>query len=53
MHLAFGLRFDLPFYSLNANTTYTTYAPGTTTGSASSQSSFYYAPLSIEARLTF
>jgi hypothetical protein len=52
MHLAFGLRFDLPFYSLNQSG-YQSY-PATGTGSsAPPQGSFYYAPLSLEARLTF
>ncbi len=53
-HLAFGLRLDVPFYQLNATggtTTATGYGTGQPQSSAPSQ--MYYAPLSLETRLTF
>jgi len=54
-HLAFGARLDLPFYALNM-TSYqesvpNNYSYGTTVSPTSP--TYYYAPLSIEARLTF
>jgi hypothetical protein len=54
-HLAFGARLDLPFYSLN-NEQFYSYATGGTTNPptpTSAPSTFYYAPLSLEVRLTF
>jgi hypothetical protein len=56
-HLAFGLRFDLPFFELNnrANSQniggYMT--PNVTPAGSTGPSVWYYAPLSLEARLTF
>ena len=46
-HLALGARLDLPFFELNGSTGITAL------GAPVSTSSLYYAPLSIEARLTF
>jgi hypothetical protein len=55
-HLALGARLDVPFFSLNNSySTPGTYVPGGTyTPPASTgPSTFYYAPLSLEVRLTF
>jgi hypothetical protein len=51
-HLAFGARLDLPFYSLKDQNYY---YPGISTQGAppAPPSSIYYAPLSLEIRLTF
>lgn len=51
-HLALGLRLDLPFYALNNNGE-SNYSPATGTYTTTSQQTLYYAPLSIEMRLTF
>lgn len=51
-HLALGARFDLPFYSLgNSYTVDDCVGYGCT--SSSYNSKYYYAPLTIETRLTF
>ena len=59
-HLAFGARLDLPFFSLNDNLSSTTFnssgnttPAGSTTTTTPHVSSLYYAPLSLELRLTF
>jgi hypothetical protein len=49
-HLALGGRLDLPFFTLDTHST-TGASPGVS--AAASKSSFYYAPLSLELRLTF
>lgn len=58
-HLALGVRLDLPFYALNMNPDYSSYSasapgygPAGTTAPATSPT-YYYAPLSLEARITF
>jgi hypothetical protein len=54
-HLAVGVRLDLPFFALNNQTQYDgtggTYCTGTC--GVTSPSSYYYAPVSLEMRLTF
>jgi hypothetical protein len=53
-HLAFGARLDLPFYSVKDDSSY--YAGFSTQGVPTPPpppSSIYYAPLSLEIRLTF
>jgi hypothetical protein len=54
-HLAFGARVDLPFYALNTNYSgsYYNYSTGTYTNPPSVPTSMYYAPISLEMRLTF
>lgn len=57
-HLAIGARLDLPFFALNNNgenlNNGTTYVNGVATTTSTPQSSnYYYAPLSLEMRLTF
>ncbi|MDP9149776.1 MAG: hypothetical protein M3O36_07560, partial [Myxococcota bacterium] len=61
-HLALGARLDLPFYALNNNSGYPGYSypppPNNPAGYGSAPAnpgpnSIYYAPLSIEMRLTF
>jgi hypothetical protein len=47
-HLALGLRCDLPFFSLNNE-----YGGYTAPGASTPASSYYYAPVSLELRLTF
>jgi hypothetical protein len=52
-HLALGVRLDVPFFVLrNSYATVGEYAPGVTSVAAG-PSTFYYAPLSLELRLTF
>lgn len=51
-HLALGARLDLPFFALNQGTS-TNYNSGTGAYTTSPAKSFYYAPLSLELRLTF
>jgi hypothetical protein len=54
-HLAVGARLDLPFFALNDQTSYYTPAGSYCNGgcNASAPSNYYYAPLSLEMRLTF
>jgi len=56
-HLALGVRLDLPFYALNMNPNYSSYnydpVTGTTNTTAPTSPTYYYAPLSLEARITF
>jgi hypothetical protein len=54
-HLAFGARVDLPFFALNTNYSgsYVTPAGGTYTSAPSVPTTMYYAPISLEMRLTF
>jgi hypothetical protein len=55
-HLAFGARLDLPFFSVRSqnNYYYSGYSPTPGTPQpAPAPSSIYYAPLSLEIRLTF
>ncbi len=54
-HLALGARLDLPFYALNTTAINGgTYVPSTTpSGPVNAASTYYYAPLSLEMRLTF
>jgi hypothetical protein len=49
-HLSLGARLDVPFFALNTTGGYTSY-PATTAAPAST--SYFYAPLSLELRLTF
>jgi hypothetical protein len=48
-HLALGARIDVPFFALNP----TGYIANTPSGAAALAGSYYYAPLSLEMRLTF
>jgi hypothetical protein len=50
-HLALGVRVDLPFFALNDQAGSS--GPGLTASSPNPPSSLYYAPVSVEARLTF
>lgn len=55
-HLAFGVRLDLPFYALNMSGDPTNFygnANGTGGTNAPASPTYYYAPLSVEARITF
>ncbi|HEX8790713.1 MAG TPA: hypothetical protein VF765_07160, partial [Polyangiaceae bacterium] len=56
-HLAVGARLDLPFYAFQNRTDYVSSycAYGSTCPGAGSSSpvSFYYAPVSLEMRMTF
>lgn len=52
-HLAFGARLDLPFFALSGNDDVALDSSGYGSRSTPARSSFYYAPLSLEARLTF
>ena len=56
-HLAFGARLDLPFYSLQNNFSNIAPAPTPLDGTASAPQlvigKLYYAPLSLEVRVTF
>lgn len=54
-HLSVGARLDLPFFSINDNGFESCpLAPNTfSTTTCGGQSAYYYAPLSIELRLTF
>jgi hypothetical protein len=56
-HLALGARLDLPFYALNMNQSYNysgcAYNACTPTSTAPASPTYYYAPLSLEARITF
>ena len=52
-HLAFGARFDLPFYSLTNNYYSSEITSNGSYSSTSYSSKYYYAPLSLEVRLTF
>ncbi len=51
-HLSVGARLDVPFFALNNNSG-ETYNPATGSYAASTPSSYFYAPLSLEVRLTF
>ncbi len=51
-HLSLGVRADLPFYSLTADTSYDPYAGGGAT-TPTNTSSLYYVPISINATFTF
>ena len=51
-HLALGLRLDLPFFALNGSTN-EVYNASTGTYTTPPSSTFYYAPVSLEMRLTF
>jgi hypothetical protein len=55
-HLAFGARLDLPFYTLGTNSyveSNVAYSPGGVPTYTTYTSKYYYAPVQIEARLTF
>lgn len=52
-HLSFGARLDMPFFALNSQTSSSTYDPVSGNYTTPTKSSFYYAPLSLELRLTF
>jgi hypothetical protein len=52
-HLALGGRLDLPFFALNTSSTAPSNPATMPSTSTSSQKTFYYAPLSLELRLTF
>jgi hypothetical protein len=51
-HLSLGARLDLPFFALNSSSS-STYDAASGTYTTSAAKSFYYAPLSLELRLTF
>jgi hypothetical protein len=51
-HLSLGGRLDLPFFALNTNSTGSA-SPVGSGPAPSAPSSFYYAPVSLELRLTF
>jgi hypothetical protein len=51
-HLALGARLDLPFFALNDQAGESS-TVGPVASTQSTASSFYFAPLSVEARLTF
>jgi len=54
-HLALGARLDVPFFALNTNPSESTYnaTTGTYATPTPTQSTYFYAPLSLELRLTF
>jgi hypothetical protein len=52
-HLALGARLDVPFFALNSSSGTETYNQATGTYTPTTQSAYFYAPLSLELRLTF
>jgi hypothetical protein len=54
-HLAMGVRVDLPFFALNnqVQSASNGYTPQTASAAPTVQQTLYYAPVSLEARLTF
>jgi Outer membrane protein beta-barrel domain len=53
-HLAFGARLDLPFYAFRGSTSeVSSYCAAGCTSAGGTATSFYYAPVSLEMRLTF
>lgn len=55
-HLALGARLDLPFFSLTSESNSVAFSGGTAAGNAPmvpATTTLYYAPLSLELRLTF
>jgi hypothetical protein len=51
-HLSVGARLDVPFFALNTNGS-EVYNPSTGGYATPTQSTYFYAPLSLEVRLTF
>ncbi|HEY3816765.1 MAG TPA: outer membrane beta-barrel protein [Polyangiaceae bacterium] len=52
-HLAIGARLDVPFFALNTNPDAATYNSASGSYATATPTSYFYAPLSLELRLTF